>query len=88
MVGTNHSKRLSLLRRRSSDIGNDSDPDLHPFEILAKHSLARYNGAVATFNLRPTHKPVQAHYATLRQFGNLGASHESAVTVPKGGFKV
>ena len=29
--------------------------------------------------LKPTHKPVQNYYAALRQFDNLGVSHETAV---------
>jgi hypothetical protein len=29
--------------------------------------------------LKPTHKPVQSYYAALRQFDDLGVSHESAV---------
>ena len=29
--------------------------------------------------LKPTHKPVQNYYAALRQFDNLGVTHETAV---------
>ena len=29
--------------------------------------------------LKPTHKPVQTYYAALRQFDDLGVSHEGAV---------
>jgi predicted helicase len=32
-----------------------------------------------TLELRPTHKPVQDYYAALRQFNDLGVSHETAV---------
>jgi hypothetical protein len=30
-----------------------------------------------TLELRPTHKPVQDHYAALRQFHDLGVSHRT-----------
>ena len=29
--------------------------------------------------LKPTHKPVQNYYSTLRQFDDLGVTHETAV---------
>ena len=29
--------------------------------------------------LKPTHKPVQNYYAALRQFDDLGVTHETAV---------
>jgi hypothetical protein len=32
-----------------------------------------------TLDLKPTHKPVQNYYAPLRQFDDLGVTHETAV---------
>jgi hypothetical protein len=38
-----------------------------------------------TFDLKPTHKPVQTLYSALEQFDDLGASHEGAVKSDGGG---
>src|SRR3990172_7924552 len=35
--------------------------------------------AVSKLELKPNHKPVQTYYAALRQFDDLGVSHEGAV---------
>lgn len=35
--------------------------------------------AMATLELKPTHKPVHSYYAALRQFEELGVRHETAV---------
>ena len=34
---------------------------------------------MSTLNLKPTHKPVKAYYAALKQFDRLGVTHETAV---------
>lgn len=34
---------------------------------------------MSALELKPTHKPVQIYYAALRQFDDLGVTHETAV---------
>ena len=38
-----------------------------------------YNTAMQRLELKPTHKPVQNYYSALRQFDDLGVTHETAV---------
>ena len=41
--------------------------------------LLVYNTPMQRLELKATHKPVQNYYAALRQFDNLGVTHETAV---------